>query len=172
LGFNLGLSPFDPPQVLGKFGFPPDVQNRVFKAPHHPNPCGFPPSAVLLALDPLVILSVSLSPFFTSPGPPSLSSFPSLTSTPPPAGGPRSRGLAGWRRRCGEAQWWHDEDGAARAPLQPGGRSRLSSGAEQTWRAELQEQGVQRRSDPAGPSPASPCGGAGHRRGRTPSGRG
>jgi hypothetical protein len=72
-GFHNGLDPHDivdriksfwPPQVLGEFGFLPDVQNRVFKAPHLPNPCGFPPSAVLLAWDPLVVLSVSLSLLF------------------------------------------------------------------------------------------------------------
>jgi hypothetical protein len=116
--------------------------------------------------------SLSLSPFFTSPVLPLFLLIPLPTPTPPPAGGPRSRGLTGWRRRRGEARWRHDRDGAACAPLQPGGRSRPSSGAEQMWRAELQEQGARRRPDPVGPHPASPCGSAGHRRGRTPSGRG
>jgi hypothetical protein len=62
--FIYGLSPFDPLKYWASSA-PPYVQNQVFKAPHLLNPCDFPPSAVLLAWDPLVILFVSL--FFLPP---------------------------------------------------------------------------------------------------------
>jgi hypothetical protein len=45
-----GLSPFDPPHVLGEFGSPPDVQNRVLEAPLLLNPCVSPLACFLVVL--------------------------------------------------------------------------------------------------------------------------